>query len=75
MASFGLSDMPSTTEKPAQETAIRPFTVAFPEADLRELRVRIAPTRWPEKEGVEDASQGVQLATRDSPRWSSWRRC
>ncbi len=44
-------------------TAVRPFTVEIPEADLEDLRRRIAATRWPEKEPVADASQGVQSAT------------
>jgi len=44
-------------------TEIRPFEVDVPEADLDELRRRIQATRWPEKETVEDQSQGVQLAT------------
>ncbi|MBQ0905181.1 epoxide hydrolase family protein [Micromonospora sp. U21] len=44
-------------------TEIRPFTVDIPEADLDDLRRRIAATRWPEKETVPDQSQGVQLAT------------
>ena len=34
-----------------------------PEAELTELRRRINATRWPERETVTDASQGVQLAT------------
>jgi len=42
---------------------IRPFSFTAPEADLTELRARINATRWPEHELVEDASQGVQLAT------------
>jgi pimeloyl-ACP methyl ester carboxylesterase len=50
-------------ESPADNTAIRPFTIDIPEADLEDLRARIAATRWPEKETVTDASQGVQLAT------------
>ena len=47
------------------ETAseIRPFHVDIPEEELVELRRRIAATRWPSKELVEDRSQGVQLAT------------
>jgi pimeloyl-ACP methyl ester carboxylesterase len=45
------------------DTAIRPFTVNVPEADLVDLRRRIAATRWPTNELVEDRSQGVQLAT------------
>ncbi len=43
--------------------AIRPFRVDVPEADLTELKNRINATRWPERETVADASQGVQLAT------------
>jgi pimeloyl-ACP methyl ester carboxylesterase len=43
--------------------AVRPFRVDVPEEDLDDLRRRIAATRWPSKELVEDRSQGVQLAT------------
>jgi pimeloyl-ACP methyl ester carboxylesterase len=50
-------------EAPAEDGAIRPFSVDIPEADLDDLRRRIAATRLPEKETVEDQSQGVQLAT------------
>jgi pimeloyl-ACP methyl ester carboxylesterase len=39
---------------------IRPFTVEISEAELDELRGRIASTRWPEREPVADQSQGVQ---------------
>ena len=46
-----------------EATAIRPFQVSVPEAELTELRRRINATRWPEREPVPDASQGVQLAT------------
>ena len=42
---------------------IRPFHVNVPEAELTELRRRINATRWPERELVNDISQGVQLAT------------
>jgi pimeloyl-ACP methyl ester carboxylesterase len=44
-------------------TDIRPFHVDIPEENLAELRRRITATTWPTKELVEDASQGVQLAT------------
>lgn len=43
--------------------AIRPFTVSFPDEALDDLRRRIAATRWPGREVVADASQGVQLDT------------
>lgn len=52
--------MPDTLVDPA--VAVRPFTVAFPDAALEDLRRRIAGTQWPEKETVADHSQGVPLA-------------
>jgi pimeloyl-ACP methyl ester carboxylesterase len=45
------------------KSAIRPFQVNVPEAELTELRRRINATRFPEKETVADFSQGVPLAT------------
>ena len=57
----------TTTQKSSDpgvdKDAIRPFRVNIPEAALVDLRRRIAATRWPERETVTDASQGVQLAT------------
>jgi len=50
-------------ESAAGNDAIRPFRVNVPEAELAELRQRINATRWPERETVNDASQGVPLAT------------
>jgi pimeloyl-ACP methyl ester carboxylesterase len=47
----------------ANANAVRPFRINVPEAELTELRRRINATRWPERETVTDASQGVQLAT------------
>ena len=45
-------------------SAIRPFPkVTVPETELTELRRRINNTKWPERETVTDATQGVQLAT------------
>jgi pimeloyl-ACP methyl ester carboxylesterase len=43
-------------------TAIRPFRVNVPDADVADLKRRLAATRWPDKETVADQSQGVQLA-------------
>ena len=44
--------------------AIRPFDkVHFPEEKLKDLKRRILATNWPEKEPVNDQSQGVPLAT------------
>jgi pimeloyl-ACP methyl ester carboxylesterase len=45
------------------ETAIRPFHAEFPSEAVDELRRRLAATRWPGRELVADASQGVQLQT------------
>jgi pimeloyl-ACP methyl ester carboxylesterase len=43
--------------------AIRPFTVDIPEDQVEDLRRRIATTQWPERETVDDSSQGVPLET------------
>jgi pimeloyl-ACP methyl ester carboxylesterase len=44
-------------------TAIRRLRVHASEAQLADLRRRITASKWPERETVMDASQGVQLAT------------
>jgi pimeloyl-ACP methyl ester carboxylesterase len=44
------------------DDSVRPFRIDVPEEDLVDLHRRIQATRLPEKEPVEDASQGVQLA-------------
>jgi hypothetical protein len=60
-------------------TAIRPFSVNVPDAELTDLRRRIHATKWPERETVTDASQGVQLATTQklARYWTEydWRKC
>ena len=65
---------------PTVASAVRPFTVNFPEDALADLRRRIAATRWPTMELVADRSQGVQLATIQALAryWASdydWRKC
>ena len=42
--------------------AVRPFRIEVHEADLVDLRDRLARTRWPEPETVDDWSQGIPLA-------------
>jgi len=42
---------------------VHPFQVEIPNEVLDDLGRRIAATRWPSKELVQDRSQGVQLAT------------
>src|ERR1700681_4722398 len=54
---------PQGSKRASDKNAIRPFQVNVPEAELTELRRRIQATKWPERETVTDASQGVQLAT------------
>ncbi|QHA82403.1 alpha/beta fold hydrolase [Pseudomonas mediterranea] len=56
------ADSPSASAAPAGSEAIRPYHIHVDEAQLSELRKRIAATRWPDKETVNDVSQGVQLA-------------
>src|SRR3989440_12614276 len=48
---------------PTDDKAIRPFHFTASKEALADMRKRIAATRWPDKETVNDASQGVQLAT------------
>ena len=68
------------TEQTADKNAIRPFPVNVPEAELADLRQRLAQTRLPEKETVTDYSQGVPLKTVQQVLnyWQSeydWRKC
>jgi pimeloyl-ACP methyl ester carboxylesterase len=73
--------MPVATAKPsAVAGAIRPFTIETPEAELEDLRRRIAATRWPEKEPVDDLTKGVPLKTMQALAryWEKeydWRKC
>ena len=66
---------------PTGNSEIRPFQkVTVPETELTELRRRIKNTRWPERETVTDATQGVQLATTQALAhyWGTeydWRKC
>jgi hypothetical protein len=47
----------------SNQTDIRPFRADMPDETIADLRRRIAATRWPSGELVDDRSQGVQLAT------------
>ena len=60
--------------------AIEPFELHVDDADLDDLRDRLARTRWPEAETVDDWSQGVPLAWLQElcAYWAEgydWRRC
>src|SRR5499427_9283068 len=72
--------MSVTTEQSPGAAAVRPFTAQIPEAEIEALRARVAATRWPHKEPVDDWSQGVQLAMLQelARYWAAdydWRRC
>src|SRR3954453_3149005 len=63
-----------------EEVEVRDFHIDVPEEELDDLRQRIRAMRWPEKETVEDQSQGVQLATMQelARYWATdydWRKC
>ena len=73
--------MASTTNSLAtQDRSIHPFHVNISDEALSDLRRRVAATRWPDKETVADASQGVQLAIMQklAQYWATgydWRNC
>ena len=52
----------SASVQPNEDKSIRPFRVHVPEEQITDLRRRIRETRWPDKETVNDRSQGGQLA-------------
>src|SRR5215813_4057562 len=68
------------TDSAAEGGAIRTFSFKAAEAELADLRKRIVATKWPEREQVGDATQGVQLATMQklAQYWANehdWRKC
>jgi hypothetical protein len=65
VAAAGASSLPGAFPAAAatDPNAIRPFRVNIPQEQIVDLRRRVAATRWPDKETVTDAFQGVQLAT------------
>jgi hypothetical protein len=70
----------TTSQAPADATALRQFMIEVPEAELEDLRARVAATRWADRETVADHSQGVPLATIQAlaQYWATdydWRRC
>jgi pimeloyl-ACP methyl ester carboxylesterase len=82
----GTIAMTQTQTEGAQTTmeggpdTIRPFHVHFSDEAIADMKRRIAATRWPDKEIVNDQSQGVQLATiqKLASYWAQshdWRKC
>jgi pimeloyl-ACP methyl ester carboxylesterase len=79
-AAGAYSLFPEFAAAAVDSNAIRPFHVNVPEADLVDLRRRVAATRWPDKETVADDSEGVRIATMQklARYWSTgydWRKC
>jgi pimeloyl-ACP methyl ester carboxylesterase len=72
--------MTATDVLAGNRTAIREFEVGFAESELADMRRRISATRWPERETVDDDSQGISLITMQdlAAYWATdydWRRC
>ena len=55
--------MSAATAEQSGDTSIRPFKYHATDAELADLKRRIKATKWPERETVNDNTQGVQLAT------------
>ncbi|MBR1087030.1 epoxide hydrolase [Bradyrhizobium manausense] len=58
--------LPTSSAPAATGDAIRPFKINIPDKALTDLRHRLAMTRWPDKETVDDDSQGVPQATQQA---------
>ena len=72
--------MSASTVNIATKTEIRKFRVGVSDEAIADLRRRLAATRWPSEELVEDRSQGVQLSTIQALTryWATdydWRKC
>src|SRR5271157_4675687 len=59
---FVTSPLSAKRSAAAESDSIRPFHINIPEQQIVELRERIRATRWPDKETVNDESQGMRLA-------------
>lgn len=55
--------MPSALRAAIDDTAVRPFRVAIPQANIVTMKRRIAETRWADTQPVADDSQGVRRQT------------
>jgi pimeloyl-ACP methyl ester carboxylesterase len=77
---MAVSTSTDSTAAVVDDATIRPFQIDVPQQDIDELRRRIATTQWPEKETVDDESQGVPLSMMQelARYWATeydWRRC
>lgn len=67
-------------EPHVEDASIRPFQFRAPDDELADLKRRILDTRWPDRETVDDDTQGVRLATMQklADYWANeydWRKC
>ena len=53
----------AATAEQSADTSIRPFKYHASDEDLVDLKRRIKATKWPDRETVNDTTQGVRLAT------------
>ena len=79
-AAATISLLPENATAATEDAAIRSFRVNVPDEQLADLRRRIAATRWPDRETVNDQSQGAQLAKLQElvRYWGTdydWRKC
>lgn len=79
-ASFATSDVLTSVSAMAQADGIVPFAFRAPQDDLDDLKKRLVNTRWPEREPVQDWSQGVPFEKLRAlvEYWRTdydWRRC
>ncbi|WP_434318559.1 epoxide hydrolase family protein [Leifsonia sp. P73] len=58
---MSISEHPARTGHDDEHTAVRPFTIDIPQADIDDMMRRVRETRLPEPETVDDTSQGVRL--------------
>jgi len=58
-----LSAVPSIARPQSGDGGIRPFRVAIPEGEIRDMKRRIADTRWAETQPARDDGQGVRRQT------------
>ena len=78
-----MTDQADPHEQPKPDNAatlIEPFELSIPQTDLDDLDQRLERTRWPDRETVDDTSQGPPLAKLQAlvARWQGgydWRRC
>jgi pimeloyl-ACP methyl ester carboxylesterase len=75
-----LQAQPLSEAGPAASSEIRPFHVQIPAVQLADLKRRVQATQWPERETVNDLSQGVRLETMQklAHYWTTdydWKKC